>query len=98
MIKWLKKIFNKSQEQKCEHIWKLEEPTMNFGNSFKMWEGPMYNYCTKCGERRPHPECRHMWFLAPDDDEKVEFTVNGKKMVRTAICGKCGASKYEALK
>jgi acetaldehyde dehydrogenase/alcohol dehydrogenase len=33
-----------------------------------------------------------------NDDEKVEFTVNGKKMVRTAICGKCGASKYEALK
>jgi len=97
MLKWIKNLFHHECEHECEHDWKMEEPTMNFGNSFKMWEGPIYDYCTKCGERRPHPECRHIWLLAPEKGEINGVYVNGKRIVKTAICGKCGAAKWETV-
>ena len=94
----LKKLFRKSsnqpkQENACEHDWVLEEPTHEVGISFKMWEGPLMEYCRKCGAWRRRPECDHNW--KPIDDDGRGITVNGRKTKRVAIRSKCGAAKYK---
>lgn len=68
MFEKLKALFKKSpKEPKCEHDWVMEEPDFQFGNSYKEWWGPIYDYCTKCGERRLHPECEHRYEEVSDD-------------------------------
>jgi len=93
MVKWLKKLFG----HECKHEWIIEDPLFNLGGVLQVWEGPIYERCTKCGERRRRPDCRHIWLLAPDKDEINGVVVNGKKIEKTAVCGKCGLSRYEVL-
>ena len=93
MVKWLKKLFS----LKCKHEWIIEDPLFNLGGALQVWEGPIYERCKKCGIRRRRPDCRHMWLLAPDKDEINGVVVNGKKIEKTAVCGKCGLSRYEVL-
>ena len=93
MVKWLKNLFN----HKCEHSWRVEDPLIDFGSNFQVWEGPIFERCIKCGERRRRPDCRHMWFLAPDENEINGLFVNGKIIKKTAVCGKCGLSRYEVV-
>ena len=89
MIKWLKNLFS----HECEHSWCIEDPFLDFGRKLQVCEGPIFERCTKCGERR-RPDCRHMWLLAPDENEVNGAFVNGKIIKKTAVCGKCGLSRY----
>ena len=93
MINWLKKFFSRE----CEHSWMIEEPLFGLNGSLKVYEGPLYERCKKCGALRQRPDCRHMWLMAPDEDEIKGIVVNGRKIIKTAVCGKCGISKYEVL-
>ena len=88
--------FFKKNSSKCEHDWVMDGPDSEIGGVFKEWFGPVYDTCTKCGKRRPHPECKHRWKSAEDDGEGP--IVNNVKFIRTKICKKCGASRYEAPK
>jgi len=89
----LKRLLNLG---KCQHNWEMEEPTYNIGDTYKEWYGQIYDYCTKCGAKRTRPECQHRWQPAQDDGSGS--IIYGKKMIRTAICTKCGAQKYETPK
>ena len=51
----LQKLFQKFFQKKCQHNWQIEQPTHDIGG-LMVWEGPVKDYCTKCGARRPHPE------------------------------------------
>lgn len=70
----------------------MEGPTFSIGEHYKEWDGPIYDYCPKCGSRRCHPECNHSWERTCDDGNGM--IVNGVKQVRIGICRKCGAYKY----
>ncbi|MBO4516657.1 hypothetical protein J5751_04485 [bacterium] len=87
------RIFNRFFKKKCQHDWQLEAPTYNVGDAFKEWEGPIKDYCTKCGATRPHPECEHEWEPAIDDEKGP--VVNYIQLVRTHVCTKCGMGLYE---
>ena len=93
------KIFQKNSD-KCEHDWVMDEPDFESGFGgivvIKEWIGPVYDTCTKCGKRRPHPECNHHYESAEDDGQGP--IVNNVKLIRTKICKKCGTSLYEAPK
>ena len=93
MVKWFKNLFN----HECKHEWIIEDPLFSLSGRIEIQEGPIYERCKKCGERRRRPDCRHLWFLAPDTDEINGVVVNAKKIEKTAICGKCGLSKYEVF-
>ena len=93
MVKWFKNLFN----HECKHEWIIEDPLFSLSGGIEVQESPIYERCKKCGERRRRPDCRHLWFLAPDTDEINGVVVNGKKIEKTAICGKCGLSKYEVF-
>ena len=92
--------FFKKNSNKCEHDWVMDEPNIESGFVgvcvFKEWIGPVYDTCTKCGERRLHPECEHLWESAEDDGRGL--IVNDVKFIHTKICKKCGTSLYEAPK
>lgn len=94
MFEKLKILFRKSpKEPECEHNWVMEEPDFQFGNSYKEWIGPVFDYCSKCGERRPHPECKHRYKKVRDDGSGP--IVNGKRMELKAVCSKCGSKLYK---
>lgn len=77
----------------CQHNWEVEKPSLEIGGILQMWDGPLYDYCTKCGKKRTHPECEHDWLSIGDDGRGP--IVNGEKMVLVAKCSLCGASHYE---
>ena len=52
MVKWLNNLFN----HKCEHSWRVEDPLIDFGSNFRVWEGPIFERCIKCGERIEYSE------------------------------------------
>ena len=86
-------IFRRLLKKNCQHDWQMEQPAMDFGGALKIWEGPVEDICTKCGARRPHPECDHEW--QPAEDDGCGIIVNEIQLVRTHICSKCGAGLYE---
>ena len=88
--------FFKKNSNKCEHDWVMDQPDIEVGGIFKEWIGPIYDTCKKCGKRRLHPECEHLWESTKDDGRGS--IVNGVKLIRTKICKKCGTSLYEAPK
>ena len=88
----LQKLFQKFFQKKCQHNWQIEQPTHDIGG-LMVWEGPVKDYCTKCGARRPHPECKHKW--QPVEDDGKGCYIDGIKQVRTHICSKCGTTLYE---
>ena len=90
ILERLKKLWRKPP---CEHDWVMEKPSTDVGGSLQIWDGPFYDYCTKCGEKRIHPECQHDWQPAEDDGKGI--IANGRKMVLVAICSICGAKSYE---
>lgn len=85
-------IFSRLFKKECQHEWQIEPPTMDFGDALKVWDGPVYDICTKCGARRPHPECDHEWQPAEDDGNGA---IVDAQLIRTHICSKCGAGLYE---
>ena len=93
MIKWFKNLFN----HECKHSWRIEDPLFDLNGDINVFDGPIYEKCSKCGERRLRTDCRHLWFLAPDEDEINGLVVNGQKIRKTAVCGKCGLSRYEVV-
>ena len=92
----MKERLKKLLAKKCKHEWVLEEPTFNIGNSFKIWEGVIYDHCRKCGAQRPHPECKHRW--QPTDDDGNGPIINNVKYIRASVCKRCGAFQYKAPK
>ena len=93
ILERLKHMFSRTE---CKHDWEMEGPTTNVGGALMIWDGPIYDYCKKCGERRVHPECEHNWEPAEDDGQGI--IINGKKTVRVTVCSKCGSSQYEVPK
>lgn len=80
----------------CDHDWQIEHPTIQIGEHFKQWDGPVRDVCRKCGAMRPHPECNHSWKRCEDDGKG--WIVNGVKVVRVRICKKCGCNQYKTPK
>ena len=93
ILERLKKLWGKLEKKECEHDWKMESPSTDFGGALQIWDGPVYDYCTKCGERRRHPECQHDWQPVENHSGRVP---NGE-MVLTAICSICGSKLYERV-
>jgi hypothetical protein len=86
-------IFSRLFKKECQHEWQIEPPTMDFGDALKVWDGPVYDICTKCGATRPVQECKHEW--EPAIDDKKGPSVGCIQLVRTHKCTKCGVVLYE---
>ena len=96
LLERLKSLWGNPEQTGCKHEWQVEEPTFQIGNSFKQWDGPIHDYCTKCGQIRLHPECRHQYKRVKDDGSGP--MVNGKRMMLVSICSKCGSKLYKSAK
>ena len=82
-------------DPKCDHDWHMEPPTMSVGGVFQEWDGPIYDYCSKCGAKRKHPECNHKWRRT----KEVRFSrmiINGERFVETKHCTKCGTQHFSS--
>ena len=93
MLKIIKKLFSKE----CNHDWRIDDPLYFIGINEERAEHQLFECCQKCGKKRIRQDCRHLWFIGPDENEVNGIVVNGIKYQKIAICGKCGLAKYKVV-